>query len=105
MAGRMSVQAGAYFLEKLKKTKEGEGSLLDNCMVMLGCGIGDGDRHNHNELPVIMAGKAGGLLKPGQHIRYAKDTPLCNLYLSMLGVMGVKTPRFGDSTGRLPGLV
>ena len=99
------IQHVAYFLEKMKKTREGDGSLLDNSMIMLGCGIGDGDRHNHNELPVLMAGKAGGLLKPGQHIRYAKDTPMCNLYLSMLDVMGVKVDRFGDSTGKLAGLL
>jgi hypothetical protein len=91
----------AYFLEKLKATPEGSGSLLDNCMVLLGCGIGDGDRHNHNDLPVLLAGRAGGALKPGRHVQYAKNTPLCNLYLSMLGVMGVKTDRFGDSTGPL----
>jgi hypothetical protein len=95
------MQQVAYFLEKLKNTPEGNGSLLDNSMILLGCGIGDGDRHNHNELPVLMAGKAGGAFKPGHHVKYPKDTPLCNLYLSMLGVMGVKLDRFGDSTGPL----
>jgi hypothetical protein len=95
------MQQFAYFLEKLKATPEGSGSLLDNSMVLLGCGIGDGDRHNHNDLPILLAGRAGGALKPGRHVQYAKNTPLCNLYLSMLGVMGVKAERFGDSTGAL----
>ena len=91
----------AYFLEKLKNTPDGHGSLLDNSMVLLGCGIGDGDRHNHNDLPILMAGRAGGALKPGTHIQYARNTPLCNLYVSMLNIMGVQTKRFGDSTGPL----
>jgi Protein of unknown function (DUF1552) len=95
------MQQFAYFLEKLKSIPEGNGTLLDNSMIVLGCGIGDGDRHNHNELPILLAGRAGGTLKPGRHVRYPKDTPLCNLYLSMLDVMGVKVDRFGDSTGRL----
>ena len=99
------MQQFAYFIEKLKSIPEGSGSLLDNCMVLLGCGIGDGDRHNHNDLPVLMAGRAGGALKPGQHVRFTKDTPMCNLYLSMLGVMGAKTDRFGDSTGALTGMM
>lgn len=91
----------AYFLEKLKNTPDGHGSLLDHSMVMLGSGIGDGDRHNHNDLPILMAGRAGGALKPGSHVQFAKNTPLCNLYVSMLNIMGVKTNRFGDSTGPL----
>jgi hypothetical protein len=92
----------AYFLEKLKDTPDGHGkSLLDNSMVLLGCGIGDGDRHNHNELPILMAGRAGGALAQGRHVRYPKDTPLCNLYLSMLRNIGIKQDRFGDSTGLL----
>jgi hypothetical protein len=95
------VEQFAYFLEKLKNTPEGNGSLLDNCMVMLGSGIGDGDRHNHNDLPILVAGRAGGAIKPGRHVQYPKNTPLCNLYLSMLGVMGAKVDRFGDSTGPL----
>jgi hypothetical protein len=94
----------AYFVQKLKETKEGNGSMLDNSMVMLGSGISDGDRHNHNELPVLVAGRGGGAIKPGRHTRYPRETPLCNLYVSMLGAMGVKTTSFGDSTGPLTGL-
>jgi hypothetical protein len=96
------MQQVAYFLEKLKSIPEGNGTLLDNSMVLLGCGIGDGDRHNHNDLPVLLAGRAGGALKPGRHVVFPKDTPLCNLYLSMLSIQGVKLDRFGDSTGPLP---
>jgi hypothetical protein len=80
-------------------------SLLDNSMVLFGCGIGDGNRHNHNDLPVMLAGRAGGGVTPGRHLQYDKNTPLCNLYVSMLDRMGVKVDRFGDSTGPLANLV
>ena len=95
------MQQIAYFLEKLKATPEGNGTLLDNCMILAGCGIADGNRHNHENLPLILAGGGGGALHPGRHVRYPTNTPLCNLYLSMLDAMGVKADRFGDSTGRL----
>ena len=94
----------AYFLQKLKNTKEGAGSLLDNCMVMLGSGIGDGDRHNHNDLPVILAGRGAGYVKPGRHVIYPTDTPLCNLYVSMLQGARVKATNFADSNAALPQL-
>lgn len=90
----------AYFLEKLKSTKEGSGSLLDNCMIVYGGGISDPDRHSHRDLPVILGGGGGGTLKTGRHLR-VKDEPMCNLFLSMLDRAGVKEERFGDSTGRL----
>ena len=88
----------AYFLAKLKSIKEGEGTLLDNTMVMMGSGISDGNRHNHDDLPILLAGRGGGLITPGRHVKYDRNTPLCNLYVSMLNGMGVKTDRFGDST-------
>ena len=91
----------AAFLEKMKNTPEGNGSLLDHCAIMYGAGIGDGDRHNHDELPILLAGRAGGALKTGRHVRFARNTPLCNLHLSMLNMMGVQAERFGDSTGVL----
>ncbi len=94
----------SYILQRLKSIPEGNGSLLDNCMIVYGAGISDGNRHNNENLPVIMAGKAGGAIKPGRHIRYSSETPMSNLYLSMLDQMGVKENRFGDSTGRLTGL-
>ena len=91
----------AGFVKRLKDTKEGSGSLLDNCMIVLGSGIGDGDRHNHNDLPVLLAGRAGGTITQGRHLKFAKDTPLCNLYVGMLQRMGMKTEKFGDSTAAL----
>jgi hypothetical protein len=94
----------ARFLERLKSVREGEGTLLDNCMIVYGSGIADGNAHSHHDLPVLLAGRGGGAFKTGQHLRYAKDTPMSNLYLAMLERMGVKEQRFGDSTEVLKGL-
>jgi hypothetical protein len=90
----------AYFLDKLKSTKEGDGTLLDHSMIVYGSGISDGNRHIHEDLPVVLAGR-GGSLKPGRHIRYEPGTPITNLYFSLLDRIGVKPERIGDSTGRL----
>ena len=98
------MQMFAYFIEKLKNTPEGDGNMLDHTLVMMGSGIGDGDRHNHDDLPIITVGKGSGMVTPGRHLKYPRNTPLCNLYLRMLDGMNVKTDRFGDSTGRLEGL-
>ena len=85
-----------------KAISEGQGTLLDNCMVLFGSGMSDGNRHDPDNLPILLAGRAGGSLKPGEHIAASSGSvPLCNLYLSMLDRMGVKLDRFGDSTGRL----
>lgn len=94
----------AYLLEKLKGTREGNGTLLDNCMIVYGSGIGDGNAHNHNNLPILLAGKGGGSIKPGRHIKYADGTPLMDLSLSLLDRMGVKVTSLGDSKGRVEGL-
>lgn len=94
----------ACFLDRLKSIKEGEGTLLDNSMIVYGSGISDGNAHNHNDLPVLLAGRGGGTLKTGRHVRYAQDTPMTNLYLAMLERMGVETERLGDSTGKLQNL-
>jgi hypothetical protein len=94
----------AYLAERLKGVKEGEGTLLDNCLIVYGSGIGDGNRHNHDDLPVLLLGKGGGSIRTGRHLVYRRNTPLMNLYLSMLDRVGVPLERFGDSTGRLPGL-
>ncbi|HVY72392.1 MAG TPA: DUF1552 domain-containing protein [Verrucomicrobiae bacterium] len=91
----------AYFIEKLKSIKEGEGTLLDNSMVVYGSGIGDGDHHNHDNLPVMMFGKGGGTIQTGRHVRYARNTPMSNLFLSMLDKVGTPVERLGDSTGTL----
>jgi hypothetical protein len=94
----------AYLLERLRATKEGDHTLLDSSMIVYGSGISDGNAHNHDNLPILLAGRANGTLQPGRHIRYPKETPLMNLYLSMLDRMGAPADSFGDSTGRLPGL-
>lgn len=91
----------AYLVNKMKETKEGDGSLLDNCLVAYGSGIRDGDAHDNGDLPILLAGKGGGAHKPGRHIRYAHETPLANLWLRMLNSVGAPVDRFGDSTGRL----
>jgi hypothetical protein len=99
------VEQVAYFLTRLKSLDEGGTSLLDNSMVMFGCGIKCGNLHLEHDLPMALAGGGKGTLKQGRRLRFAPDTPLCNLYLSMLHRMGVKEDSFGDSTGVLPGLV
>jgi hypothetical protein len=94
----------ATFVKKLRAIKEGEGTLLDNCMVVYGSGLGDGNAHNHDNLPILLAGRGGGTLEAGRHIKFAKQEPLNNLFLSMLDRMGASVERFGDSTGRLKGI-
>jgi hypothetical protein len=101
---RFHVEQFAYLLSKLNGTAEGEGTLLDNCMVLYGSGNGDGNRHNHDELPVLLAGKGGGTLNTGRHVRYSRNTPIANLYLELLERMDTTVESFGDSTGRLPNL-
>ncbi len=98
------IEQVAYLLWKLKSVKEGDGTLLDHCMIVYGAGISDGNAHNHDNLPILLAGKGGGSIKPGRHVRYPKETPLTNLYVSMLDRFGAKVDSFGDSTGALTGL-
>jgi hypothetical protein len=104
LINRFHVSQFGYFVGKLKSIKEGNGTLLDQAMIVYGSGIGDGNRHNHDELPILVAGRAGGTIRPGRHIRFPKETPLTNLHLSLLDRMDAPTASFGDSTGRLPGL-
>ena len=94
----------AYFLEKLNATPEGDGSLLDHAMVLYGSGNADGNRHSHHDLPILLAGNGCGTIKSGRHIQYPKETPLNNLWLSMLNRMDVRLAQLGDSTGSLEGL-
>ena len=94
----------AYFLEKLRSIREGEGTLLDNCMIVYGSGLGDGNAHNHDNLPILLAGRGGGTIQPGRHLRLEKETPMTNLFLSVLERMGAPVERLGDSTGLLPQL-
>lgn len=94
----------AYLLEKLKSVPEGDGNLLDHAMVAYGSGNSDGDRHNHNDLPIVLAGGGCGTLQAGRHVRYAEETPLNNLWVSMLNRIEVDVETLGDSSGALPNL-
>jgi hypothetical protein len=94
----------AYILDKLKKTQEGDGNLLDHCLIAYGSANSDGNRHNHDDLPVILAGHGGGSVKPGRHIKYKRETPIANLWMSMLDRVDVRVPSLGDSTGALADL-
>jgi hypothetical protein len=94
----------AGWIEKLKASKEGDASLLDNSMIVYGAGLSDGNRHLHEDLPTLVAGKAGNHFKTGRRIVYRRETPMCNLFLTMMDRMGVPTEEFGDSTGPLEGL-
>lgn len=95
------IEQFAYLVGKLKSIPEGAGTLLDNCMVAYGSALGDGNRHTHHDLPILLAGKGGGSLKTGRHLKYPKETPLNNLWLAMLDRMGARTEKLGDSTGVL----
>lgn len=101
---RFHVEQLAYILKKMAGIREGDGTLLDHTMLVYGAGISDGDAHNHDNLPVLFAGKADGAFKQGRHVVYPRGTPMTNLYLSMLDRVGVRVDRLGDSTGRLQGL-
>jgi hypothetical protein len=96
------VEQLAYMLQKMKSIPEGDGSLLDNCMIVYGSGISDGNRHNNENLPIVLAGRGGGWIRPGRHIQYSGDTPLNNLFVTMLNQAGATTGSFNDSTGTLP---
>ena len=93
----------SYFLEKLRSTPDGEGSLLDHVAVVYGSGISNGFEHTHTRLPVLVAGGATGF-QLGRHVRFVEDVPLANLHLTLLNQMGVSMERFGDSNGEISGL-
>ncbi len=98
---RYHIDRFAYLLSRLKQVREAGRTLLDNSMIVYGSGISDGDRHNHDDLPILLAGSAGKRIRTGRHLRYKNGTPLCNLYLWMMHQMGAKANQFGDSTGVL----
>jgi hypothetical protein len=91
----------AYFVNKLKSTPDGDGTLLDRVMVVYGSGLADGNQHTHADLPVLLAGAGNGAIRPGRHVRYPKETPMNNLYVAMLDHMGIPPEHIGDSTGEL----
>jgi hypothetical protein len=94
----------AEYLEKLQNTPEGNGSLLENVLLLYGSGIGNPNVHNHTNLPIILAGGAAVGMKGNRHIRYDKPTPLANLHLTLLDKVGVKLDKFGDSNGKIDNL-
>jgi hypothetical protein len=94
----------AYFLEKLKATREGDGSLLDNTVYLYGSGLGNSSIHDHDNLPILVAGGAACGMKGGHHIRYETGTPLANLHLTLLDRVGVRLDKFGDSTAKIEDL-
>jgi hypothetical protein len=98
------VQQFAGWLGKLKAIKEGDSTLLDNSMIVYGAGLTDGNKHTHEDLPTVMAGRGGGRFQPGRSIIYRRETPMCNLFLTMMDRMGVPAEHFGDSSGALDGL-
>jgi hypothetical protein len=101
---RFHVAQLAYLLERLKSIPEGEGTLLDHSMICYGSALSDGNRHNNENLPVLLAGRGGGTIDPGRHVRFEQETPMCNLFLSMLDRVGAPAEFIGDSTARLDGL-
>lgn len=102
---RFHTEQLAYILEKMQSIKEGDKTLLDNSLVLYGAGISDGDRHNHDDLPLLLAGRGGGTDPTGRHLRFPRETPMTNLFLSMLDRSGVRIDKLGDSTGRLQPLL
>jgi Protein of unknown function (DUF1552) len=105
LINRWHVEQYAYVLRRMREIKEGDGTLLDNSMVVFGSGLRDGNKHSPRNLPIILGGRGGGRIQTGQHLVYAEDSPLSNLYVSMLDAFGTPVERFEDSTGPLRGLL
>jgi hypothetical protein len=100
---RWHVEQFAHFIGRLKSMREGEGTVLDNSLILFGSSIRDGNKHDPKNLPLVLAGRGGGH-QPGRHIVAPKDTPLCNLYTGILQRTGIEAKSFGDSTGLLAGV-
>jgi len=91
----------AYFLEKLRATPDGDGSLLDHSIILYGSSLSDGSRHNPTNLPLLVAGGSRSQFQGGRHLKYSNSPPIANLFLTMLDLLGVPVEQFGDSTGKL----
>src|SRR5688572_31761823 len=104
LINRYHVEQFAKWIATLKAAEEGDRSVLDNSMIVYGAGLADGNTHTHHDLPTLIAGRAGGLIKPGRRVVHRKETPMCNLFLTMMDRMGTRMEHFGDSTGHLDGL-
>jgi hypothetical protein len=98
---RYHVQLFSYLVSKLASLPDGEGTLLDHSLVLYGSGMSDGNSHNHDPLPIVLAGRAGGTLQGNRHIRQKDLTPMSNLLLAILDKMGCPAGHFGDSTAAL----
>jgi hypothetical protein len=96
----LHVELFSYFLEKLKATQDGDGTLLDHSAILYGGALSDGNQHSNHDLPLLVAGHAGGL-RGGRHVAAASRTPAANLFLRLLDSVGVPQDSFGDSTGTL----
>ena len=94
----------AYYLDRLRSTPDGDGSLLDHITLVYGAGMSDGNAHSPDNLPIVLAGGGTGTLQGGRHLRVADGTPLENLHVTLLNTLGVPVERFGESTGMLVGL-
>jgi len=101
LINKYHVEMLAYFLDKLKSTPDGDGNLLDHSMILYGSSMSNGNQHDHDPLPVVLAGGASGQLNGGRHMTYAPHTPMSNLLLSMLDKLGIQADKHGDSTGKL----
>jgi Protein of unknown function (DUF1552) len=95
------VEMFSYFLGKLQAAKDGDGTLLDHSMVLYGSSLSDGNRHEHLNLPAVLAGHGAGRIKGGGHLRYKPGTPMTNLLMSMVDIAGVRPEKIGDSTGKV----
>lgn len=105
LINRWHIEQYAYLLRKLKGMKEGEGTVLDNSMILFGSALSDGNSHNPHKLPLVLGGRGGGRIATGQHLVFPEDTPAANLYVSMLDAFGTPVERFADSTGPLAGVL
>ena len=95
------VELFSRLVSRLASMPEGDGTVLDHTLLVYGSAIGDGNRHNHDDLPILLVGGGGGTVKAGRHLRVRGGTPVANLYLAMLDRLGVRRDTFGDSTGHL----
>src|SRR5205085_9725974 len=95
------VEMFAYFLEKLRSTPDGDGSLLDHSMIVYGSSLSDGNMHTHEDLPILLAGGGAGQIRGGRHLRFPKETPMTHLFLTMLDKVGIPAEKIGDSTGKV----
>lgn len=105
LINRWHIDQYAYLLRKLRGMKEGQGNVLDNSMILFGSGLRDGNKHDPHNLPLVLGGRGGGRIATGQHLSYSPDSPLSNLFVSMLDAFGTPVERFADSTGKLAGLL